>query len=320
MFSRKKRLLLSGIEKADTVTLDGHKQLYMPMGCGLCFFRDPGMSQRVEKSAAYIIRKDSYDLGKFTLEGSRPANAVYLHSNLNILGIRGYEILVDRSVRMTRFLAEQIIRSPEFELLTDPMTNILLYRCLPKVYRSYVVNGEAVKVFTAQDNEAIDALNVELQTRQALGGRTFVSRTSVLSPKLCHAGCRIVALRVVIANPLTYEADLKRVLADQREIIQQIETGVARQKSMADVFSSQTWDESPLMRSRADSVASGSVTGFDMESIDPEFAEREKRAEKAYKQWEDYWERMPKEVRMILKNDKVKFLQTLVAPENGKSC
>ena len=174
-------------------------------------------------------------------------------------------------------------------------------------------------MFTANDNKAIDELNIELQTRQAFGGRTFVSRTAVLSPKLCHGGCTIVALRVVIANPLTYEADLNRVLADQREIIDQIEAGVVRQKSMADVLSLKTCDESPLMRSRTDSITSSSVAALEAEGVDTETLDREVRAEKAYKQWEDYWERMPNEVKMILKNDKVKFLQTLVAPENGKT-
>eukprot|EP00665_Eupelagonemidae_sp_cell47_P008341 gene8341-5833_t len=44
------------------------------MGCGLCIIRDPCLIKYVQKTANYIIRKESYDTGKFTLEGSRPAN------------------------------------------------------------------------------------------------------------------------------------------------------------------------------------------------------------------------------------------------------
>lgn len=292
----------------------GHKQLYMPMGCGLCFFRDPRTSENVRKTAAYIIRKDSYDLGKFTLEGSRPANAVYLHSNLNILGIRGYEILVDRSVRMTRYLANLIIEASDYELLTDPMTNILLYRCLPTPYRQYKKDGIVTRVFSASDNEAIDAMNVQLQTLQSLGGRTFVSRTTVLSPKLCHSGCRIVALRVVIANPLTYEADLNRVLADQRTLIKQIEEGTTVSKAFTAEFVEAIVDTSPLVRNRSDSVSVGSQLDLDERNT----TKVDLASLKAYEQWESYWDRMPQEVKTILKNDKERFLQTLVAPENGK--
>lgn len=89
MFSKALSHRLRGVEKADTVTMDGHKQLYAPMGCGLLFFKDPDSSNWVKKTAKYIIRKESFDMGKFTLEGSRPATGIHLHSNLHILGVRG---------------------------------------------------------------------------------------------------------------------------------------------------------------------------------------------------------------------------------------
>ena len=89
MFSKSLSYRLKGVERADTVTMDGHKQLYVPMGCGLLFFRHPDSSNWVKKTAKYIIRKESFDMGKFTLEGSRPATGIHLHSNLHILGVRG---------------------------------------------------------------------------------------------------------------------------------------------------------------------------------------------------------------------------------------
>jgi len=201
---------LRGIERADSVTLDGHKQLYMPMGCGLCFFRDPSTSLTVRKTAKYIIRNDSYDLGKFTLEGSRPANAVFLHSNLNILGVRGYEILVDRSIRMVRYMASRLSKSRGFfELVVEPMTNILLYRIISPELKGY-------KEYTPQENAELDSLNIELQKRQTLEGKTFVSRTTVYSPVYEYP---ITALRVVIANPLSCEADIDRVLQNQIDLL-----------------------------------------------------------------------------------------------------
>ena len=38
LFSDRHRQLLKGIERADSVTIDAHKQLYVPMGAGLCLF------------------------------------------------------------------------------------------------------------------------------------------------------------------------------------------------------------------------------------------------------------------------------------------
>ncbi len=74
LFSRTHRHLLRGIEKADSVTFDAHKQLYVPMGAGLVVFKDPpSLASAVEHHAQYIIRKGSRDLGSTTLEA--PARA-----------------------------------------------------------------------------------------------------------------------------------------------------------------------------------------------------------------------------------------------------
>jgi glutamate decarboxylase len=71
VFSDAHRPLLRGIERADTVTFDGHKQLYLPLGIGMLFLRDPALAASIEKHAQYTSRAGSADLGKRSLEGSR---------------------------------------------------------------------------------------------------------------------------------------------------------------------------------------------------------------------------------------------------------
>jgi glutamate decarboxylase len=41
VFSEQHGQKLVGIERADSVTIDGHKQLYLPMGIGMVFMREP---------------------------------------------------------------------------------------------------------------------------------------------------------------------------------------------------------------------------------------------------------------------------------------
>lgn len=212
MFSSSKQKI-AGIERADTVTLDGHKQLYTPMGCGLCFLRDPEQIQTVQKTANYIIRKESYDLGKFTMEGSRPAVALFLHANLEIMGVRGLGALLDRCIRHTQYMVKSLRATGQFEEVLMPMTNILLYRYVPKAYRS---KGKC----TEDENKDFDRINIALQTAQKRAGKTFVSRTTIFSPA---QQCRVVALRVVIANPLTCECHIDATLADQLKIVSQID-------------------------------------------------------------------------------------------------
>lgn len=140
---------------------------------------------------------------------------LYLHANLNVLGVRGYEVLIDRSVRMARHMAATILKSRNFELLVKPMANILLYRYVPFSLRPAVWEGE----LTDEQNEIIDEVNRKLQDRQKHLGRTFVSRTTIRCPKYSKP---IVALRVVIGNPLSTEAHIADVIADQLKIVPEV--------------------------------------------------------------------------------------------------
>ncbi|MBW4611884.1 MAG: putative pyridoxal-dependent aspartate 1-decarboxylase [Desmonostoc vinosum HA7617-LM4] len=209
LFSEQHRHKLVGIERADSVTIDGHKQLYLPAGIGMVLLRNPQIAKVIEKYAAYTVRKESIDLGKRSLEGSRPGMVLFLGAALNLIGQKGYEFLIDEGIRKTQYMANLILNQPEFELLLEPEINILLYRYIPKHWRQKVATGELTKA----DNQLINQFNEHLQNLQRQAGLTFVSRTT-----LEVAGIPIVALRAVIANPLTTEVDIDAVLDEQIKI------------------------------------------------------------------------------------------------------
>ncbi|KAJ3101755.1 hypothetical protein HDU96_009866 [Phlyctochytrium bullatum] len=182
VFSREHQSKLSGIQWADTITIDGHKQLYTPMGLGLILFRNPLDPSHIRKSASYVIRHDSPDLGKFTLEGSRPAMSLHLHASLHLLGRDGIESLVTRSATLVRQMASRLNTHPRgcFQTLHEPSTNILLYRYIPRRLRHKV--AALAPLEPAEDDEISDATR-RIQTRQAKeGSMGFVSRTSVAMP------------------------------------------------------------------------------------------------------------------------------------------
>ena len=222
LFSKHHRHQLAGIEQADSVTIDGHKQLYLPLGIGMLFLRNPTMARAIEKSASYTMRKGSFDLGKCALEGSRSAMALFLQAGLNLLGLRGYEFLIDEGIRKTRYMATRISTMPEFELLATPDINLLIYRYIPEPWREYSVKNQ----LTETDQQHISEFNKILQKKQRQLGLTFVSRTA---QKISCLGKKIpiVALRAVIANPLTTEADIDAVLHDQIQIASALSRSVS---------------------------------------------------------------------------------------------
>jgi putative pyridoxal-dependent aspartate 1-decarboxylase len=204
VLSERHRAKLAGIDRADSVTIDGHKQLYLPMGLGMVLLRDPLAAAAIEKQAAYIIRAASADLGRRSLEGSRPAASVLLHAGLQLLGRAGYAALLDRGIALARAFVAELSARPGFELLGEPDCNIVTYRLHPPE-------------LDAQRPEALDALNRWIQDTQRDRGRAFVSRTT-----LSHLGdTPVVALRAVLANPRTTLDDLRQVLGEQAELAAQ---------------------------------------------------------------------------------------------------
>lgn len=214
LFSAKHRHKLRGIERADSVTIDAHKQLYVPMGAGLVLFKDPEALSSIEHHAQYIIRQGSKDLGSHTLEGSRPGMAMLVHSGLNIIGRQGYELLINHGIEKSETFARMIEESADFELVTDPELNILTYRWVPAKVQGFLASGDPSDCLDA--NEILNRITRLIQKAQREYGRAFVSRTRLTPEK--HNGQLITVFRVVLANPLTTEDILTDVLEEQRQI------------------------------------------------------------------------------------------------------
>ena len=214
LLSSNYRHLLSGIERADSITIDAHKQMYVPMGAGLVLFKDPAATDAIEHHAEYILRKGSKDLGSHTLEGSRPGMAMLVHACLRVIGRKGYEMLIDRSIVKARTFADMIKQDEVFELISEPELCLLTYRYVPKEIQAKLKDADEE---TKLDIYAsLNRFTASMQKRQREAGRSFVSRTRLTPAKYDHQPT--VVFRVVLANPLTSKAILKDILAEQKEL------------------------------------------------------------------------------------------------------
>ena len=211
LFSEEVRPRLRGIGEADSVTVDGHKLLYTPVGVSALLLRDPTAAGVLEKTARYMLRPNSEDLGKRSLEGSRSGSVLFVHAALRTFGRAGFGRMLDHALSNARLFAELVRQRPEFELLLKPETNIVLYRYVPQPLR-----GTAAGL-SLEQHEAVNLANEALQAEQFRGGRTYVSRTRLegFGPFRARP---TVALRAVIAHPLTAPEDLHAILDDQATI------------------------------------------------------------------------------------------------------
>ena len=180
------RPLTEGVERANSVTVDGHKWLNVPYDCGFAFVRDPvRLARALNVGAPYLPSPDDPrpNPGFLTPENSRRARSLAVWATLRAYGRSGYREMVERHLGLARRLAERVDRTPELERLAPVPLNIVCFRARPP----------------GVPEDGLDALNRSLGEALLRDGRVFAGTTS-------YDGN--VALRPAIVNWQTTERDV----------------------------------------------------------------------------------------------------------------
>ncbi|MBW1850413.1 MAG: aminotransferase class V-fold PLP-dependent enzyme [Deltaproteobacteria bacterium] len=227
------RPLFKGIENADSVTIDAHKLLYCPMSMGMVLFRDEKDLRYIKHSSQYVIRKNSVDTGRFTIEGSRPFACLKPWASLKIIGRKGYGLLFKQAKKSTDNFKKLLDNSGNFETLNTPQLFILIYRFIPEIAKMQLLTWEKKKSTSTKKedtreterkirkvNNLINGLNIKLHKALRRDDNTFVSRTTMESTT--YRPQNIVVLRAVLINPLTNRQILEEIVGTQNHIGMQI--------------------------------------------------------------------------------------------------
>ncbi|MEW6745621.1 MAG: aminotransferase class V-fold PLP-dependent enzyme [Planctomycetota bacterium] len=185
------RSKLAGMERADSLTLDPHKWLYSPMGTGCILVRDRArLEQAFASQAAYLrdIPRDEVNFHERGPELSRPGRVLAVWMLLRSAGLHQVSEQISHDLRLARRAAELIAGDPRFELVVFPELSVVTFRHAEKP-------GESEEARAARD--------------AALMERTLAEGTIMLSTTLLNGR---TALRLVVMNPRTDEAELLRSL------------------------------------------------------------------------------------------------------------
>ena len=228
------RYLFAGIENADSVTVDAHKLLYAPPSLGMVFFKNGVELQAIQHYSNYIIRPDSMDLGRYSLDGSRPFASLKPWATIKIFGRSGFKLIFDHAFKLTSVLRGLVELHCNFEAMNQPELFIFNYRFIPKrvqerlnmlmakiqseelngAKRSEIKTGYLKKVENI--NKALNDLNIELHKAIREEDESFVSRTMIDSPQYFYQNC--VVLRAITINPLTTIDILREIIEQQNNL------------------------------------------------------------------------------------------------------
>ena len=126
--------LVQGVERADSVTVDGHKWLNVPYDSGYAFVRDTGLLARAFRySADYLPDYDSErpTLGAIGPESSRRGRSFAVWATLKAYGREGHQRLVEHCLDLALHFADQVRRQKHLEVLNEVPLNIVAFRYNP---------------------------------------------------------------------------------------------------------------------------------------------------------------------------------------------
>ena len=135
--SERRRPLLRGVERADSVVWDAHKMLLMPALVSGVVFRN-GLHSYVafEDKASYLFERagqeEWFNLGHRTIECTKTMSCLKVYAALRCFGTRLFGEYIDYTYDLAGRFATMIREEPDFELATTPESNIVCFRYLPK--------------------------------------------------------------------------------------------------------------------------------------------------------------------------------------------
>ena len=201
-----KRAQFHGLARADSVSLDPHKWLYVPLDSGCLLFRDEATARAAFSfdEADYIKvheqdEQESFAFWNYGPELSRRFRALKIWATLRYYGARRLAAAVGEDMQLAAYMAERVDQAEDFELLAPVELSICCFRYTPP---------------GVQSDAELDELNSRIMNFIQRGGRAYLSNAT-LNGKF--------ALRACITNFRTTPADIDETFEIVREAATHVE-------------------------------------------------------------------------------------------------
>jgi L-2,4-diaminobutyrate decarboxylase len=203
LYSDKYRSLTEGIELASSLVWDMHKMLFAPNLVTAVLFRHRednygAFSQEASYLFARRPEEAEFDLALRTLECTKRTMGIKLWLALRVHGAKVIGQMITKTFDLAREFATLLKAQPDFELATEPASNILCFRHVPAALKALESAAEK-----------LDAHQLQLRQKVVASGKYFLVHT-VLRNR--------VYLRTTLMNPRTTVEDLTGLIQAIREI------------------------------------------------------------------------------------------------------
>src|SRR5438876_9869180 len=164
--------LFAGMEQADSIALDPHKWLYLPVDVGCVIYRDPEIARATFAQEAEYTRMfgeeadEAFVCWDYGPELSRRFRALKVWMLLKGVGLDALAEAIESNLACARYLESMVQASDDFEMVAPVELSIFCFRHVPAQFRN-------------QSPEAIDAFNERLLVALQRDGSSYLSNATL---------------------------------------------------------------------------------------------------------------------------------------------
>ena len=204
MLTERGRRAMRGLDRADSITLDPHKGLFLPYGTGSLLVRDAHALKRAhEVNAEYMpeMRDDGgfVDFCQVSPELSRPFRGLRVWLPFKLAGVAAFRRSLDEKLELTQWATEELRSIPGIEIAAEPELSIVAFRLRRP----------------GLDQESANDLNRQLLGRINAKRRVYLTATTVGEQFL---------LRICVLSFRTHLDRVQDGLADIRQAVSELDT------------------------------------------------------------------------------------------------
>ncbi|MDQ6624901.1 MAG: pyridoxal-dependent decarboxylase, partial [Verrucomicrobiota bacterium] len=206
--------LFNGMDQADSISLDPHKWLYLPVDCGCVLYRDAAAARATFVHDAEYTRvlpqqaDEAFAYWDYGPELSRRFRALKVWLTLEVVGLRAFRESIEKDLACARHLESLVRASDDFEMIAPVELSIFCFRYLPARFRS----GKTPRDLAAA--REIDAINERLLIALQQDGSSYLSNAQIAGR---------FALRGCVMNFRTQLHDMEILLDDLRRLAPAVE-------------------------------------------------------------------------------------------------
>ena len=196
------KAFLGGLSRADSVTLDPHKGLFLPYGTGALLVRDGQALRRAHATFADYMPvmqhdADFIDFCDVSPELSRDFRGLRAWLPIKLFGIAAFRDSLNEKMDLARWAADELRGIPDMQIVAEPRLSLTAFRLEP----------------TGRSAAELDALNRELLARVNAKQNVYLTGTMLRGR---------FALRICVLSFRTHMDRMAQCMADLREAVQAV--------------------------------------------------------------------------------------------------